>query len=202
MIKLWNKLWELYLLGIWGDASSKRAVAPFIINRGPTLAWLCVQNGSNTPWPWKQSFTHRWLSQQNLLQAWDCQQCLYNRASRPWQFKLVLVLFPSFSSKLLTKWQRTFMVRWKVGNANYILTGVEQHKCTILTFWKLGGSECLWNSELHDRQRWVVVWGTRFKLFHLTPLSWPSHNSPERTCCSFATVVCWCVLQPCHATPH
>ena len=53
------------------------------------------------------------ISRENLLQAQERQQRLYNRGSKLRQFSpgdKVLVLLPSSSSKLLAKWQGPFVV--------------------------------------------------------------------------------------------
>lgn len=74
------------------------------------------------------------LSQENLLQAQQHQQRLYNRGAKVRQFSpgdKVLVLLPSSNSKLLTKWQGPFVVTREWGTTNmkwYNQTGVESHK--------------------------------------------------------------------------
>ncbi|XP_039463817.1 uncharacterized protein LOC120437327 [Oreochromis aureus] len=62
------------------------------------------------------------LSQENLLQAQQCQQSLYNRGTRLRQFSpgdKMLVLLPSSSSKLLAKWQGSFVITRRVGDVDY-----------------------------------------------------------------------------------
>ncbi len=62
------------------------------------------------------------LSMENLLQAQDKQSRLYNRGTRLRNFApgdKVLVLLPTSSSKLLTKWQGPFEVTRRVGDLNY-----------------------------------------------------------------------------------
>lgn len=62
------------------------------------------------------------LSRENLLQAQERQQRLYNRGARLRQFtpgEKVLVLLPSSSSKLLAKWQGPFVVTRRVGDVDY-----------------------------------------------------------------------------------
>ncbi len=62
------------------------------------------------------------LSTENLLQAQDRQTQLYYRGTRLWQFTpgdKVLVLLPTSSSKLLAKWQGSFVVTWRVGELDY-----------------------------------------------------------------------------------
>ncbi len=62
------------------------------------------------------------LSMENLLQAQDKQSRLYNRGTRLRKFApgdKVLVLLPTFSSKLLAKWQGPFEVTRRVGDLNY-----------------------------------------------------------------------------------
>lgn len=61
-----------------------------------------------------------WLSMENLLQAQDKQSRLHNRGTQ--QFTLgdkVLVLLPTSNSKLLAKWQGSFVVTWRVWDLNY-----------------------------------------------------------------------------------
>uniref|UniRef100_A0A671TSD1 ribonuclease H n=1 Tax=Sparus aurata TaxID=8175 RepID=A0A671TSD1_SPAAU len=62
------------------------------------------------------------LSRENLLQAQERQQRLYNRGTKLRQFSpgdKVLVLLPSSSSKLLAKWQGPFAVTRRAGNVDY-----------------------------------------------------------------------------------
>ncbi len=62
------------------------------------------------------------LSMENLLQAQDKQSRLYNRGTRLRNFApgdKVLVLLPTSSSKLLSKWQGPFEVTRRVGDLNY-----------------------------------------------------------------------------------
>ena len=62
------------------------------------------------------------LSRENLLQAQERQQRLYNRGARLRQFSQgdkVLVLLPSSNSKLLAKWQGPFVVTRRVGDVDY-----------------------------------------------------------------------------------
>lgn len=62
------------------------------------------------------------LSRENLLQAQQRQQRLYDRGARLRQFSpgdKVLVLLPSSSSKLLAKWQGPFVVTRRVGDVDY-----------------------------------------------------------------------------------
>uniref|UniRef100_A0A3P8QWH1 ribonuclease H n=2 Tax=Astatotilapia calliptera TaxID=8154 RepID=A0A3P8QWH1_ASTCA len=62
------------------------------------------------------------LSRENLLQAQQRQQCLYDRGARFRQFSpgdKVLVLLPTSSSKLLAKWQGPFVVTRRVGDVDY-----------------------------------------------------------------------------------
>ncbi len=62
------------------------------------------------------------LSMENLLQAQDRQNRLYNRGTRERQFtpgEKVLVLLPTSSLKLLAKWQGPFVVTRRVGDLNY-----------------------------------------------------------------------------------
>ena len=62
------------------------------------------------------------LSRENLLQAQERQQRLYNRGARLRQFSpgdKVLVLLPSSNSKLLAKWQGPFVVTRRVGDVDY-----------------------------------------------------------------------------------
>uniref|UniRef100_A0AAQ4PUN6 ribonuclease H n=1 Tax=Gasterosteus aculeatus aculeatus TaxID=481459 RepID=A0AAQ4PUN6_GASAC len=62
------------------------------------------------------------LSRENLLQAQERQQRLYNRGAKLRQFtpgEKVLVLLPSSSSKLLAKWQGPFVVTRRVGDVDY-----------------------------------------------------------------------------------
>ncbi|KAK5848772.1 hypothetical protein PBY51_008465 [Eleginops maclovinus] len=64
------------------------------------------------------------LSQENLLQAQERQQRLYNRGSKLRQFSpgdKVLVLLPTSSSKSLAKWQGPFVVTRRVGDVDYEL---------------------------------------------------------------------------------
>ena len=59
------------------------------------------------------------LSRENLLQAQEWQQRLYNRGARLRQFSpgdKVLALLPSSNSKLLAKWQGPFVVTRRVGH--------------------------------------------------------------------------------------
>ncbi len=58
---------------------------------------------------------------ENLLQAQDKQSQLYNRGTRLRDFApgdKVLVLLPTSSSKLLSKWQGPFEVTQRVGDLN------------------------------------------------------------------------------------
>ncbi len=62
------------------------------------------------------------LSMENLLQAQDKQSRLYNLGTRLCNFApgdKVLVLLPTSSSKLLTKWQGPFEVTRRVGDLNF-----------------------------------------------------------------------------------
>ena len=62
------------------------------------------------------------LSRENLLQAQERQQRLYNRGAKLRKFSpgdKVLVLLPSSSSKLLAKWQGPFVVTRQVGDVDY-----------------------------------------------------------------------------------
>ena len=62
------------------------------------------------------------ISRENLLQAQERQQRLYNSGSKLRQFSQgdkVLVLLPSSSSKLLAKWQGPFVVTRRVGDVDY-----------------------------------------------------------------------------------
>ncbi|XP_026003826.1 uncharacterized protein LOC113009615 [Astatotilapia calliptera] len=62
------------------------------------------------------------LSRENLLQAQQRQQRLYDRGARLRQFSpgdKVLVLLPTSSSKLLAKWQGPFVVTRRVGDVDY-----------------------------------------------------------------------------------
>ncbi|XP_061920399.1 uncharacterized protein LOC133661276 [Entelurus aequoreus] len=62
------------------------------------------------------------LSRENLLQAQERQQRLYNRGTQLRQFspgEKVLVLLPTSSSKLLAKWQGPFVVTRRVGDVDY-----------------------------------------------------------------------------------
>uniref|UniRef100_A0AAQ4PTP4 ribonuclease H n=1 Tax=Gasterosteus aculeatus aculeatus TaxID=481459 RepID=A0AAQ4PTP4_GASAC len=62
------------------------------------------------------------MSRENLLQAQERQQRLYNRGARLRQFtpgEKVLVLLPSSNSKLLAKWQGPFEVTRQVGDVDY-----------------------------------------------------------------------------------
>ncbi|KAK5854605.1 hypothetical protein PBY51_004785 [Eleginops maclovinus] len=64
------------------------------------------------------------LSRENLLQAQERKQRLYNRGSKLRQFSpgdKVLVLLPTSSSKLLAKWQGPFVVTRRVGDVDYEL---------------------------------------------------------------------------------
>ncbi len=69
------------------------------------------------------------LSMENLLQAQDKQSRLYNRGTRLRNFALGdkgLVLLPTSSSKLLTKWQGPFEVTRRVGDLNYEVVRTER----------------------------------------------------------------------------
>nr|XP_024655059.1 uncharacterized protein LOC112430808 [Maylandia zebra] len=62
------------------------------------------------------------LSRENLLQAQQRQQRLYDRGARLRQFSpgdKVLVLLPTSSSKLLAKWQGPFVITRRVGDVDY-----------------------------------------------------------------------------------
>lgn len=62
------------------------------------------------------------LSRENLLQAQEHQQRLYDRGTQFRQFTpgdKVLVLLPTSSSKLLAKWQGHFVVTRRVGDVDY-----------------------------------------------------------------------------------
>ena len=62
------------------------------------------------------------LSRENLLEAQERQQRLYNRGTKLHQFSLgdkVLVLLPTSSTKLLAKWQGPFVVTRRVGDVDY-----------------------------------------------------------------------------------
>uniref|UniRef100_A0AAQ4NNT0 Integrase catalytic domain-containing protein n=1 Tax=Gasterosteus aculeatus aculeatus TaxID=481459 RepID=A0AAQ4NNT0_GASAC len=87
------------------------------------------------------------LSRENLLQAQERQQRLYNRGAKLRQFtpgEKVLVLLPSSSSKLLAKWQGPFVVTRQVGWCD--LTEGEPRRSTTSTSLKHGGrrSPCPW----------------------------------------------------------
>ena len=85
------------------------------------------------------------LSRENLLQAQARQQRLYNRGAKLRQFtpgEKVLVLLPSSSSKLLTKWQGPFVVTQRVGDVDYEVVrsdrgGATQiHHLNLLKIWR------------------------------------------------------------------
>ena len=62
------------------------------------------------------------LSRENLLEAQERQQRLYNRGTKLRQFSpgdKVLVLLPTSSTKLLAKWQGPFVVTRRVGEVDY-----------------------------------------------------------------------------------
>ncbi|KAL7832099.1 hypothetical protein AOLI_G00296470 [Acnodon oligacanthus] len=62
------------------------------------------------------------LTQENLLQAQECQSRIYNRGARLCSLSPgdeVLVLLPTLSSKLLAKWQGPFEVTRRVGEVDY-----------------------------------------------------------------------------------
>ena len=62
------------------------------------------------------------LSRENLLEAQERQQRLYNRGTKLRQFSpgdKVLVLLPTSSTKLLAKWQGPFVVTRRVGDVDY-----------------------------------------------------------------------------------
>ena len=62
------------------------------------------------------------LSRENLLEAQERQQSFCNRGTKLQQFSpgdKVLVLLPTSSTKLLTKWQGPFVVTQRVGDVNY-----------------------------------------------------------------------------------
>ncbi|XP_062415775.1 uncharacterized protein LOC134107852 [Pungitius pungitius] len=62
------------------------------------------------------------MSRENLLQAQERQQRLYNRGAKLREFtpgEKVLVLLPSSNSKLLAKWQGPFEVTRRVGDVDY-----------------------------------------------------------------------------------
>ncbi|XP_061764252.1 uncharacterized protein K02A2.6-like [Nerophis ophidion] len=66
--------------------------------------------------------TLRHLSREDLLQAQERQQRLYNRGLQLRQFspgEKVLVLLPTSSSKLLIQWQGPFVVTRRVGDVDY-----------------------------------------------------------------------------------
>ena len=84
------------------------------------------------------------LSRENLLQAQERQQQLYNRGARLRQFSpgdKVLVLLPSSNSKLLAKWQGPFVVTRRVGDVDYEIVrsdrgGATQiHHLNLLKAW-------------------------------------------------------------------
>lgn len=92
--------------------------------------------------------------------AHNWEGCHWKMCSRPrnvsrasateWQISpgdKLLVLLPSSSSKLVTKWKRPFVVTWWVGN---IQTGVEPHRYITFISWKHGErpKPLLWSSVL------------------------------------------------------
>ena len=86
------------------------------------------------------------LSRDNLLEAQDRQQHLYNRGTKLRQFSpgdKVLVFLPTSSTKLLTKWQGPFVVTRRVGEVDYEVQRTERegakqmYNLNLLKAWKV-----------------------------------------------------------------
>ena len=84
-------------------------------------------------------------SRENLLEAQEHQQRLYNRGTKLRQFSpgdKVLVLLPTSSTKLLAKWQGPFVVTRRVGEVDYEVQrtdregGKQIYHLNLLKAWK------------------------------------------------------------------
>ncbi|KAG7485602.1 hypothetical protein JOB18_014053 [Solea senegalensis] len=123
------------------------------------------------------------LSRQNLLQAQERQQRLYNRGAKLRQFSpgdKVLLLLPSSSSKLLAKWQGPFVVTRRVGDVDYEVVRSDRGGATqiyhlnLLKAWREVASVSLATTVIERDELGPEV----TKLNRSTPVPVDDHLSP------------------------
>ena len=150
------------------------------------------------------------LSRENLLEAQERQQRLYNRGTKRRQFSpgdKVLVLLLTSSTKLLAKWQGPFVVTRRVGEVDYEVQrtdreGAKQiYHLNLLKVWKEVVAVSLVTVD-QERDE-LGIGGNPFKQSVGTPFRWPPLTEPKIRPRRVAKAFCGCVLSPTRShVPH
>ena len=131
-----DKWLVLLLFAVWEVPQASTGFSPFELlfdRKLRRVLDLIKENWEEGPSPSKNSIQYIMdlraklhilgqMSCENVLEAQEHQQYIYNRATKLWQFSpgdKVLVLLPTSSTKLLVKWQGPFMVTRWVGEVDY-----------------------------------------------------------------------------------
>ncbi|XP_069375367.1 uncharacterized protein [Paralichthys olivaceus] len=144
----WDKWRDPLSFAVWEVPQASKGFSPFqlLFGRKPRGVPDLKENWEEGPSPSKNKIqyvldlraklhTLGQLSRMNMLQAQARQHHLYNRGARLRRFtpgEKVLVLLPSSSSKLLTKWQGPFVVTRRVGEVDYEVARSDRSGATQL----------------------------------------------------------------------
>ncbi|XP_069027698.1 uncharacterized protein [Embiotoca jacksoni] len=129
------------------------------------------------------------MSRENLLQAQECQQWLYNtKLSQFTPGEKVLVLLPSSSSKLLAKWQGPFVVTRRVGDVDYEVVWSDRGGATQL--YHLNLLKAWREAESVSLERGAGARDSKVYQSCLAPFRRPSLRDPENRRGPVAEAVC------------